>query len=306
MLQLADVATGDVVYDLGCGDGRLVITAAKRYGARGVGVDIDPARIAESRANAKKEGVEPGGVPPAGPLTVDISPASVVTLYLLTAANLQLRPTLQKQLKPGSRVVSHGSAWETGCRPGPKRSPTGEARRDCSTCGSSGRRDQVRAGPRLPADTLEVAALPLCLVRLMNDRRFPWVILVPTRPNVGRDRRPRAARSRLADRRDRVGVGRDARGVPPGEAERRRLGNIVAQLHVHVVGRFASDDAWPGPVWGTPPERYRIDEIERKLAPLRYAATTGPAHHGRRRPPVSQRCSSACRAPSRARRRARW
>jgi SAM-dependent methyltransferase len=108
MLQLADVKTGDVVYDLGCGDGRLVITAAKRYGARGVGVDIDPARIAESRANAKKEGVEAlVEFRQQDALTVDVSPASVVTLYLLAAANLQLRPTLQKQLKPGSRVVSH-------------------------------------------------------------------------------------------------------------------------------------------------------------------------------------------------------
>jgi SAM-dependent methyltransferase len=108
MLQLADVKAGDVVYDLGCGDGRLVITAAKRHGARGVGIDIDPARIAESRANAKKEGVEAlVEFRQQDALTVDVSPASVVTLYLLTAANLQLRPTLQKQLKPGSRVVSH-------------------------------------------------------------------------------------------------------------------------------------------------------------------------------------------------------
>jgi SAM-dependent methyltransferase len=108
MLQMADVKKGDVVYDLGCGDGRLVITAAREYGARGVGIDIDPARIAESRANAKAAGVEPlVEFRQQDALTVDVSPASVVTLYLLTEANLKLRPTLEKQLKPGSRVVSH-------------------------------------------------------------------------------------------------------------------------------------------------------------------------------------------------------
>jgi SAM-dependent methyltransferase len=108
MLEMAQVTRTDVVYDLGCGDGRLVITAAKRYGARGVGVDIDPALIAQSRANAKREGVEAlVEFRQQDALTVDLSPASVVTLYLLTEANLQLRPRLQAQLKPGSRVVSH-------------------------------------------------------------------------------------------------------------------------------------------------------------------------------------------------------
>jgi SAM-dependent methyltransferase len=108
MLHLADVKSTDVVYDLGSGDGRLVITAAKRYGAHGVGIDIDSALITQSRANARKEGVE-GLVEfrQQDALTVDVSPASVVTLYLLSGANLKLRPTLQKQLKPGSRVVSH-------------------------------------------------------------------------------------------------------------------------------------------------------------------------------------------------------
>ncbi len=108
MLQLADVTKTDVVYDLGLGDGRLVITAAKRYGARGVGIDIDPALITQSRANARKDGVD-GLVEfrQQDALTVDLSPASVVTLYLLSGANLKLRPTLQKQLKPGSRIVSH-------------------------------------------------------------------------------------------------------------------------------------------------------------------------------------------------------
>jgi predicted RNA methylase len=108
MLQMADVKKTDVVYDLGSGDGRLVITAAKRYGAHGVGIDIDPALITQSRANARKEGVEAlVEFRQQDALTVDVSPASVVTLYLLSGANLKLRPTLQKQLKPGSRVVSH-------------------------------------------------------------------------------------------------------------------------------------------------------------------------------------------------------
>jgi SAM-dependent methyltransferase len=108
MLQMAAVTKADVVYDLGSGDGRLVITAAKRYGARGVGIDIDPALIAQSRANARKEGVEAlVEFRQQDALTVDLSPASVVTLYLLSGANLKLRPTLQKQLKPGARIVSH-------------------------------------------------------------------------------------------------------------------------------------------------------------------------------------------------------
>jgi SAM-dependent methyltransferase len=108
MLQMAEVTKADVVYDLGSGDGRLVITAAKRYGARGVGIDIDPALIAQSRANARQEGVERlVEFRQQDALTVDLSPASVVTLYLLSGANLKLRPTLQKQLKPGSRIVSH-------------------------------------------------------------------------------------------------------------------------------------------------------------------------------------------------------
>ena len=108
MLQMAAVTKADVVYDLGSGDGRLVITAAKRYGARGVGIDIDPALIAQSRASARKEGVE-GLVEfrQQDALTVDLSPASVVTLYLLTRLNEKLKPKLLKDLKPGTRVVSH-------------------------------------------------------------------------------------------------------------------------------------------------------------------------------------------------------
>jgi SAM-dependent methyltransferase len=108
MLQLGGVKKGDVVYDLGCGDGRIPITAARVYGARGVGVDIDPQRIAEANVNAKQAGV-PHLVTfrLQDAMTVDLSEATVVTLYLLSASNLKLRPLLTRQLKPGSRIVSH-------------------------------------------------------------------------------------------------------------------------------------------------------------------------------------------------------
>jgi len=108
MLKLAQVRKRDVVYDLGCGDGRIVITAARKYGARGVGVDLDPDRVKESQENAKKRGVgklveiRQGDV-----LRTDVSEATVVTLYLLPEVNLKLRPILEEQLKPGSRIVSH-------------------------------------------------------------------------------------------------------------------------------------------------------------------------------------------------------
>src|SRR5215217_2124715 len=108
MLALAGVTKDDVVYDLGCGDGRIVVTAAKQFGARGVGVDIDPQRIKESEANAKAAGVEHlVSFKLQDAMTVDVSPATVVTLYLLSASNLKLRPILTKQLKPGARIVSH-------------------------------------------------------------------------------------------------------------------------------------------------------------------------------------------------------
>ena len=108
MLKMADVTKDDVVYDLGCGDGRIVITAAKEFGAKGVGVDIDPQRILESNENARKEGVTDRVQFIEGNLfDADVSKATVVTLYLLPSVNLRLRPKLQKELKPGTRVVSH-------------------------------------------------------------------------------------------------------------------------------------------------------------------------------------------------------
>jgi SAM-dependent methyltransferase len=108
MLALANVTASDVVYDLGCGDGRIVVTAAKRFGARGVGVDFDPDRIKESQANAKAAGVEHlVSFKLQDAMTVDVSPATVVTLYLLSSSNAKLRPMLTRQLKPGSRIISH-------------------------------------------------------------------------------------------------------------------------------------------------------------------------------------------------------
>ena len=108
MLKLADVKSSDIVYDLGCGDGRIVIAAAKEYGAHGVGIDINPERIAEAKANAKKAGVENLVRFEENDLfNADIHEASVVTLFLLSSVNLKLRPKLLKDLKPGTRIVSN-------------------------------------------------------------------------------------------------------------------------------------------------------------------------------------------------------
>jgi SAM-dependent methyltransferase len=107
MVELAGVKKGDIVYDLGSGDGRIVIAASKR-GARAVGFEIDPELVGESRANIKKAGVhELAEIRNQDILTVDLSPANVVTMYLLPDVNLKLKPNLLSQLKPGSRVVSH-------------------------------------------------------------------------------------------------------------------------------------------------------------------------------------------------------
>ncbi|HYO95562.1 MAG TPA: methyltransferase domain-containing protein [Polyangiaceae bacterium] len=107
MLELAKVKKTDVVYDLGCGDGRIVVTAAKRYGVKAFGFDIDPQRIAEARANVRDNKVEHlVTIQQKDIFTLDLSPASVVTLYLLPQLNVKLIPQLEK-LKPGSRVVSH-------------------------------------------------------------------------------------------------------------------------------------------------------------------------------------------------------
>jgi tRNA G37 N-methylase Trm5 len=108
MLELAQVKKGDVVYDLGSGDGRIVITAAKKHGVKAVGFEIDPALIQKSREGIRKEGVEQlAEIREQDILTVDLSPATVVTMYLLPSVNLQLRPKVMSQLKSGARVVSH-------------------------------------------------------------------------------------------------------------------------------------------------------------------------------------------------------
>ena len=116
MLDVANVGKDDLLYDLGCGDGRIVITAAKERGARGVGIDLNPERIAEANVNAKRAGVSGKVKFMVGDLfDTDLSNASVVTLYLLPSVNRKLRPQLWKQLKVGSRVVSHafdmGPEW---------------------------------------------------------------------------------------------------------------------------------------------------------------------------------------------------
>ena len=108
MLRLADVKPGDVLYDLGSGDGRIPVTAAQKYGIRAVGIDIDPERIREANANAKRNGVSRLVTFREQDLfKADFREATVVTLYLLPDLNLKLRPQLLKQLKPGTRVVSH-------------------------------------------------------------------------------------------------------------------------------------------------------------------------------------------------------
>jgi len=116
MLEIAEVDSSDILFDLGCGDGRIVITAAKKYGTQGVGIDIDPQRIRESKSAAKKAGVEKlAKFRLADATRVNISKATIITLYLLPESNELLRPRLEKQLKPGVLVVSHNyriRGWE--------------------------------------------------------------------------------------------------------------------------------------------------------------------------------------------------
>jgi len=116
MLKLAKVTSNDVVYDLGSGDGRIVIAAAKMYGARGVGIDIDPERVREATANAQSNGVgDKVTFRTEDIFTADISPATVVTLYLSPAVNARLAGKLMMELKAGTRVVSHAfdlGAWK--------------------------------------------------------------------------------------------------------------------------------------------------------------------------------------------------
>jgi len=108
MLQMAQVRADDFVIDLGCGDGRMPITAAKVHGARGFGVDIDPARIKEAKENADKAGVaDKVDFRVANLFETKISDATVMTMYLLSTINLKLRPRILDELRPGTRIVSH-------------------------------------------------------------------------------------------------------------------------------------------------------------------------------------------------------
>jgi SAM-dependent methyltransferase len=130
MLRLAGLTKEDVVYDLGSGDGRIVIAAATDYGARGVGVDVDPVRINEARASARKAGVlDRAQFLQQDLFATDLREATVVTLYLLPKLNMRLRPKLLSDLRPGTRVVSHNFSmedwqpdkelWVTGSSSGP-------------------------------------------------------------------------------------------------------------------------------------------------------------------------------------------
>jgi len=113
MLELAQVTSRDVVYDLGCGDGRMVITAASKHGARGVGVDIEPYWVSESEANARQAGVEDLVTFTAGDaLTLDLTPATVMTLYLVEWSTAKLQPIIRSQVKAGTRIVSHAFGHE--------------------------------------------------------------------------------------------------------------------------------------------------------------------------------------------------
>jgi SAM-dependent methyltransferase len=108
MLDMARVRREDTLYDLGCGDGRIVVRAASRFGCKGVGVDLNPERVAEARANAASQKVTGLTRFTVGDVfEFDFSPATVVTMYLLPGVNLKLRPRLQKELSPGARIVSH-------------------------------------------------------------------------------------------------------------------------------------------------------------------------------------------------------
>jgi SAM-dependent methyltransferase len=116
MLEFGAVKKGDIVYDLGSGDGRVVIRAAKQYGVNGVGIEVDSMLVESARAEAKREGVDHlVEFRREDALKADISAATVVTLYMLPSFNKQLRPVLEKQLKPGSRIVAHDypiDGWE--------------------------------------------------------------------------------------------------------------------------------------------------------------------------------------------------
>lgn len=124
---------------------------------------------------------------------------------------------------------------------------------------------------RLAADTVELARWPLSLVLLMNERRWPWLILVPRRPGLRDiDDLPPADRAVLIEETARASRAlKDT--VRPTKINVAALGNLVPQLHLHVIARFTDDPAWPRPVWGTPPEPYAPDELRERVATFRRA-----------------------------------
>jgi len=136
MLSMAEIRPGDVLYDLGCGDGRIVVTAARRYGIKAMGFDLDPKRVEESLANVKSNGVEHlVTIRQADVFTLDLTPASVVTLYLLPSLNVKLMPQLEK-LKPGSRILSHDFDMK-GAKPIQIESMTVEGEEVFEDCGDN-------------------------------------------------------------------------------------------------------------------------------------------------------------------------
>jgi SAM-dependent methyltransferase len=150
MLELAEVTKDDVVYDLGSGDGRIVIMAAKRYEARGVGVEIDPLLVWFSNRSAKREGVTRlVRFLHQDALTVELSQATVVTLYLTQEANLLLRPILQVNFDRGPAWFRTLITWVTGCRSGSRRSSPKAVRSTSSICGASTSSEPVATRERV-------------------------------------------------------------------------------------------------------------------------------------------------------------
>ena len=108
MLEYAELKPGELVYDLGCGDGRIVIMAAQKFGARGVGIDFNPVLVKEARAKVEFLGLsENVSIIHSDIFNVDLSPADIITMYLTTGANEKVRPKLERELKPGTRIVTH-------------------------------------------------------------------------------------------------------------------------------------------------------------------------------------------------------
>ena len=136
MLEMAEITSDDVVYDLGCGDGRIVIAAADEFGARGVGVEYDPDVAQRAIDNVRRNGLEDHVEIIVGDaMKVDVSPATVVTLYLLPESNLKLRPILEASLAPGSRVISHDWDMEGWTAKRVERMDDGTGRITPCTCG---------------------------------------------------------------------------------------------------------------------------------------------------------------------------